>query len=389
MTLREGEPASGAPADEAVVAETARASAPSVPVAAGGAAGVFELLLRLRSDRTRVRQARVGSITVLLLLGVLLPQFERNQYVVSVGMQVEVMMCLALGLNMVVGYAGLLDLGFAAFFAIGAYTTGLLSTDLGWPILLTLPIALVLALVGAVIVGTPTLRLRSDYLAVVTLGFGEIIQNVVNNLQQTGGPTGIFGIPPLAIGGIDIVSPVGYYYVFFVLVVVFIGVTWRVRNSWLGRAWLAIREDEDVAQAMGIKTQRYKLYAYMAGAILGAITGSFYAPAMVGIAPPTFGFLESLLVVMAVSIGGMGSLAGALLGALVVMAGPELLRAFSQARLLIFGLVLVMMMMSRPQGVWPEGGLGIGTKFDALLRRRAGPVAEPGAPTAQREGDSG
>ncbi|MGC8633604.1 MAG: branched-chain amino acid ABC transporter permease [Candidatus Limnocylindrales bacterium] len=362
---------------------------PAVPVAAGGAAGVATFLLRVRSDPARSRQVRVGSILVLLLLAALLPEFQRNQYVVSVGMQVEVMMCLALGLNMVVGYAGLLDLGFAAFFAIGAYTTGLLSTDLGWPILLTLPIALVLALVGAIMVGTPTLRLRSDYLAVVTLGFGEIIQNVVNNLQQTGGPTGIFGIPPLAIGGFDIVSPVGYYYVFFVLLVVFIGVTWRIRNSWLGRAWLAIREDEDVAQAMGIKTQRYKLYAYMAGAILGAITGSFYAPAMVGIAPPTFGFLESLLVVMAVSIGGMGSLAGALLGALVVMAGPELLRAFSQARLLIFGIVLVMMMMSRPQGVWPEGGLGIGRKFDALLRRRARPVAEAAAPTAQRGGGSG
>ena len=345
-------------------------------------AGVFALVLRAHSDPTRGRQTRAGALVVLLLLGALLPEFANDPYIVSVGMQVEVMMCLALGLNMVVGYAGLLDLGYAAFFAIGAYTTGLLSTNLGWPILLTLPIALVLALVGAVMVGTPTLRLRSDYLAVVTLGFGEIIQNVVNNLKQTGGATGIFGIPPLAIGGFDIVTPVGYYYVFFVTLVVFIGVTWRIRHSWLGRAWLAIREDEDVAQAMGIKTQRYKLYAYMAGAILGAITGSFYAPAMVGIAPPTFGFLESLLVVMAVSIGGMGSLAGALLGALVVMAGPELLRAFSQARLLIFGLVLVLIMMSRPQGVWPEGGLGIGRRLDELLRRRARAVPEPAAPEA-------
>ena len=385
MTLRDGKPVSGPPADEPVVAEAPGAPAP----AAGGPGGVFELLVRLRSDRTRTRQARAGSLVVLLLVGGLLPQFARDPYIVSVGMQVEVMMCLALGLNMVVGYAGLLDLGFAAFFAIGAYTTGLLSTDLGWPIVLTLPIALVLALVGAVIVGMPTLRLRSDYLAVVTLGFGEIIQNIVNNLQQTGGPTGIFGIPPLAIGGFDIVTPDGYYYVFFVTLLVFIGVTWRIRNSWLGRAWLAIREDEDVAQAMGIKTQRYKLYAYMAGAVLGAITGSFYAPAMVGIAPPTFGFLESLLVVMAVSIGGMGSLAGALLGALVVMAGPELLRAFSQARLLIFGLVLVVMMMSRPQGVWPEGGLGIGSRLDAFLRRRTRPLQEPAAPTlGQGKGDA-
>jgi branched-chain amino acid transport system permease protein len=387
MTPRGGEPRPGPSADQPAAAEGHGVSTPAAIDTGRGPAGVFALVLRAHADPTRARQARAGSIVVLLLLGALLPQFANDPYIVSVGMQVEVMMCLALGLNMVVGYAGLLDLGFAAFFAIGAYTTGLLSTNLGWPILLTLPIALVLALVGAVMVGTPTLRLRSDYLAVVTLGFGEIIQNIVNNLKQTGGPTGIFGIPPLAIGGFDIVSPVGYYYVFFVTLVVFIGVTWRVRHSWLGRAWLAIREDEDVAQAMGIKTQRYKLYAYMAGAILGAITGSFYAPAMVGIAPPTFGFLESLLVVMAVSIGGMGSLAGALLGALVVMAGPELLRAFSQARLLIFGLVLVVMMMSRPQGVWPEGGLGIGRRFDALLRRAARPVNEPAAPAAgQGEG---
>ena len=389
MTLRDGKPVSGPPADEPAVAQAPGVPAPAAAVAAGGASGVFEVLLRLRTDRTRTRQARAGSILVLLLLGALLPQFARDPYIVSVGMQVEVMMCLALGLNMVVGYAGLLDLGFAAFFAIGAYTTGLLSTDLGWPIVLTLPIALVLSLVGAVIVGMPTLRLRSDYLAVVTLGFGEIIQNIVNNLQQTGGPTGIFGIPPLSIGGLEIVTPDGYYYVFFVTLIAFIGVTWRIRNSWLGRAWLAIREDEDVAQAMGIKTQRYKLYAYMAGAVLGAITGSFYAPAMVGIAPPTFGFLESLLVVMAVSIGGMGSLAGALLGALVVMAGPELLRAFSQARLLIFGLVLVVMMMSRPQGVWPEGGLGIGSRVDAFLRRRVRATPEAAATAAgQGEGDA-
>jgi branched-chain amino acid transport system permease protein len=327
-------------------------------------------------------RARSAAMLVLLLLAALLPVFSANQYVVSVGMQVEVMMCLALGLNMVVGYAGLLDLGFAAFFAIGAYTTGLLSTDLHWPILATLPPALVLALVGAVVVGTPTLRLRRDYLAVVTLGFGEIVQNIVNNLQQTGGPTGIFGIPPLAIAGHDIDSPIGYYYVFFILLVVFIGVSLRVRHSWLGRAWLAIREDEDVAQAMGIKTRRYKLYAYMAGSILGAITGSFYAPAMVGIAPPTFGFMESLLVVMAVSIGGMGSIAGALLGAAIVMAGPELLRAFSQGRLLVFGLVLVAMMMARPQGVWPEGGLGLGRWLASIGLRAGGPkpAATPGDP---------
>jgi ABC-type branched-chain amino acid transport system, permease component len=318
-------------------------------------------------------------MVVLLLLGALVPLVVDNDYVVSLGMQVEVMMCLALGLNIVVGYAGLLDLGFAAFFAIGAYTTGLLALNLHWPVLATLPVSVVMAVVGAVIVGTPTLRLRRDYLAVVTLGFGEVVQLVVNNLQETGGPTGIFGIPPLEIAGVRVVTPIGNYYVFFVILVVFIAASFQLRNSRLGRAWLAIREDEDVARGMGIKTQRYKLYAYMGGAVIGGITGSFYGAAMIGVAPPTFGFMQSLLIVMAVSIGGMGSVPGALIGAAVVIAGPEVLRTFSQARLLVFGLVLVAMMMARPQGVWPEGGPGLRRMVDALRLRlsRRRPAAPP------------
>ncbi len=301
-----------------------------------------------------------------IALGALVPVFAGSTYVVSVAMQVEILMCLALGLNFVVGYAGMLDLGFAAFFAIGAYTTGLLSVDLHWPVLTTLPVALLAALAGAVFIGAPTLRLRSDYLAVVTLGFGEIIQNLVNNLSQTGGPEGIYGIPALSIGRFSVTSTAGYYYVFLVLVVLFAAISLRVRRSRLGRAWLAIREDEDTAQAMGIKVRRYKLYAYMAGSVFGSLTGSFYAPAFIAIAPPSFGFSESLLVVMAVSIGGMGSVWGALLGAGVVIAFPEIFRQFAQARLLVFGIVLVVIMVLRPQGVWPEGGLG--------LARRARPV---------------
>jgi len=354
-----------------------------IPTASAAAGLATRESSRASSSLARVAgpsyRVRAGWQLALLLLAGLGPLVVTNDYVVSLGMQVEVMMCLALGLNIVVGYAGLLDLGFAAFFAIGAYTTGLLSLNLHWPILATLPVSVLMALAGAVIVGTPTLRLRRDYLAVVTLGFGEVVQLVVNNLDQTGGPTGIFGIPPLEILGFQIVTPIGYYYVFFVTLVVFIAASWRLRVSRLGRAWLAIREDEDVAMAMGIKTQRYKLYAYMAGAIIGGITGSFYGPAMIGVAPPTFGFMQSLLIVMAVSIGGMGSVPGALIGAAVVIGGPEVLRTFSQARLLVFGLVLVAMMMARPQGVWPEGGPGLGRILAALRLRlsRARPSGTP------------
>lgn len=309
--------------------------------------------------RTKRSFSRAGGFIAVIVLAAAAPDLGASQYLLSIGTQAEVFMCLALGLNIVAGYAGLLDLGFAAFFAIGAYSTGLLATKAHWTILATLPVGVTLSLVGAVIVGLPTLRLRSDYLAIVTLGFGEIIETVANNLNFTGGPTGVFGIPPLAIGGLQVTTNTGYYWVFLVMVVIFVVAALRLRRSRLGRAWLCIREDEDAAQAMGIKTQRYKLYAYMAGAIIGALTGSIYAPTLTAIAPQSFSFNESLLILMAVAIGGLGSVWGALLGGAVVELVPEFLRSFSQARLLVFGVVLIIMMIVRPQGLWPEGGFGL------------------------------
>jgi branched-chain amino acid transport system permease protein len=316
-------------------------------------------------------------------LAALFPHLGESQYVLSVAMQVEILMCLALGLNFVVGYAGMLDLGFAAFFAIGAYTSGLLSVDAHWSVLATIPPAVLASLVGAVFIGVPTLRLRSDYLAIITLGFGEIIQNVVQNLNQTGGPEGIYGIPPLRIGGLAITTTAGYYDVFLVLVVVFAAVSVRVRHSRIGRAWLAIREDEDTAQAMGIRIRRYKLYAYMAGSVFGSVTGSLYGSALIAIAPPSFGFSESLLVVMAVSIGGIGSIWGALLGAGVVIAFPEVFRQFAQARLLVFGVALVIVMVLRPQGVWPETGLRLPRSVRSVARQLQSRLGRP----ARRAGE--
>lgn len=306
-----------------------------------------------------LRAGRGTTIVVVIALAAAMPALGASQYLVSISMQAEVFMCLALGLNIVVGYAGLLDLGYAAFFAIGAYSTAVLATKAHWPILATLPVGVALSLVGAIFVGLPTLRLRSDYLAIVTLGFGEIIETVANNLTWTGGPTGIYAIPPLTIGSLQINTITRYFWVFLVLMIIFVIVSLRLRRSRLGRAWLCIREDEDAAQAMGIKTHRHKLYAYMAGSVLGALTGSLYAPALSAIAPPSFAFNESILIVMAVAIGGLGSVWGAVLGGAIVELVPEFLRSFSQARLLAFGIVLVVMMMARPQGLWPEGGFGI------------------------------
>ena len=310
---------------------------------------------------------RASLVLIVMAVAALIPQLTSNQYYLGVGFQAEMLMCLALGLNIVVGYAGLLDLGFAAFFAIGAYATGILTTQDHWSVIASIVPGIAVAVLCALIIGFPTLRLRSDYLAVVTLGFGEIIQVIAINLNQTGGPTGIYAIPTLTIGSIVVESNTGYYYVFLILVVVFAFFSSRLRKSRFGRAWLSIREDEDAAMAMGIRTSHYKLYAYMFGAVLGSITGSLYAPALSAISPASFGFSESLLIVMAVAIGGLGSIWGVMFGAAVVEIFPEVFRQFAQARLLVFGVLLVLLMVVRPQGLFPEH---VFEGLSARLRRR-------------------
>jgi branched-chain amino acid transport system permease protein len=313
---------------------------------------------------------------VLVVLAVLVPHITSNQYYLSIAYQAEMLACLAIGLNIVVGYCGLLDLGFAAFFAIGAYTTAMLSLKDHWTILATIVPGILIAMVCAVIIGLPTLRLRSDYLAIVTLGFGEIVQAIATNLSQTGGATGLYGIPVFTIGSIVIQTATAYYYVFLVMVVVFAFISLRLRNSRIGRAWLCIREDEDAAQSMGIKTHRYKLYAYMGGAVMGSVTGALYAPALTAISPPSFGFSESLLILMAVAIGGMGSVWGAMLGAAIVVFLPEAFRQFSEARLLVFGFILIVIMMTRPRGLFPEGAFrGTMTRLRARFIERSVPAA--------------
>ncbi len=307
-----------------------------------------------------------------VVVAALIPQMTQNQYYLGVAFQAEMLMCLALGLNIVVGYCGMLDLGFAAFFAIGAYTTGILATKEHWSIIASIGPGVAIAVVCALIIGFPTLRLRSYYLAVVTLGFGEIIQIIAINLNQTGGPTGIYAIPALTIGSVVVASNAGYYYVFFVLVIVFALFSTRLRHSRLGRAWLCIREDEDAAKAMGINTNHYKLYAYVFGAVLGSITGSLYAPALTAISPASFGFSESLLIVMAVAIGGLGSIWGVMFGAAVVEIFPEAFRQFAQARLLVFGVLLVILMVVRPRGLFPERAFqGVGARLRRRLARPA------------------
>lgn len=268
---------------------------------------------------------------------------------------------MGLGLNIVVGYAGLLDLGYVAFFAIGAYVTGLLTSPasvmgLGWPFWAAWPIAIVAAASAGVILGIPVLRLRGDYLAIVTLGFGEIIRILV--LSDTfkkvlGGAQGIIEIPGPTLAGFQFIQPQHFYYLIALGCLAAVFVSLRLGDSRVGRAWMAIREDEDVAQAMGINLVRYKLLAFAMGAAFSGAVGAIFASWLHAIFPNSFTLLVSINILSLVIVGGVGSIPGVILGALVLVGLPEVLREFADFRMLAFGALLVIMMLARPEGLLP------------------------------------
>lgn len=306
---------------------------------------------------------------------------------------------LALGLNIVVGYAGLLDLGYVAFYAIGAYMFGLSASPhlleafpamaslfpqgLHTPLWMVLPLAAVLAGFFGVLLGAPTLRLRGDYLAIVTLGFGEIIRVFLNNLDNpvniTNGPKGInqidslhiFGLDlgkKLLVNGFEVASVSLYYYLFLLLVVVSVIVCHRLELSRVGRAWMAIREDEIAAKAMGINTRNLKLLAFGMGATFGGVSGAMFAAFQGFISPESFSLMESVMIVAMVVLGGVGHLPGVILGAVLLSALPEVLRYVagplqnmtggrldaSILRQLLIALAMITVMLSRPRGLWPS-----------------------------------
>jgi len=285
-----------------------------------------------------------------------IPLFSDN-YILSVLWSALFYMLLALGLNIIVGYCGMCDLGYAAKFALGAYTTGVLIKSFGWNFWLTLPVSVIVSVIAAIIIGAPTLKLRSDYLAIVTLGFAEIVRITARNLEITGSATGIVGIARPKFFGLHLTQITHWYYVFLFLVILFIFVSNRIRNSRFGRALTYIREDEDAAQAMGVNTTLYKLYAYIIGAVLGGITGSFYAVRMAAISPGSFDFTQSANIMLAVILGGMGKIPGVIAGAAFFAIFPEVFRdvpIIGDMRMLFFGLLLIIVMITRPQGLWPE-----------------------------------
>ena len=298
-------------------------------------------------------QKQVTAIVVLLAVMIAAP-LVFGPYATVILTNALLYTILALGLNIVVGYAGLLDLGYAAFFAVGAYTVGILTTSFGWNFWATLPVAVLAAMLAGLIIGGPTLRLRSDYLAIVTLGFGEIVRIVARNLEITGAASGISGIEQPWLFGWHIATPMDFYYVFLVLAIIGVFVSVRLANSRLGRAWLYVRHDEDAAEAMGIDRVKVKLAAYVIGAIYGPIGGAFFAVNLTAISPESFSFRQSTLFLMAVILGGMGKIPGVVLGAFIVVLAPELLRDLGSFRYLIFAVGLLLVMLYRPSGIWPE-----------------------------------
>ena len=321
---------------------------------------------------------------------------------------------LALGLNIVVGFAGLLDLGYIAFYAVGAYTWALLGSPqfgLHLPFWAILPCGVALACVFGVLLGAPTLKLRGDYLAIVTLGFGEIIRVFLNNLDApvniTNGPQGINRIDPFRIGefafnrtetmlGIRFTGPEKYYYLLLALTLLIILVCMRLQNSRIGRAWEAIREDEVAAKAMGIHTRNIKLLAFAMGASFGGVAGCLFASMQGFISPESFGLMESISVLCMVVLGGMGNIPGVILGALLLAVLPEFLRAIivpaqealfgavlidpEAIRMLFFGVAMVVVMLVRPAGLWPsavrkrELSRGVGAAARAASGAQGGQV---------------
>ena len=331
-----------------------------------------------RTDRLVPPAVRSGIATAgrllapaLLIFTFLVPVIFYNQrYILDLGILVLTYVMLGWGLNVVVGLAGLLDLGYVAFYAVGAYSYALLSTTFGLSFWTCLPLAGILAAFWGVLLGFPVLRLRGDYLAIVTLAFGEIIRLVIINWQSlTGGPNGISAIPrpsffgiPLTPGDDGLAARLGIefspthrivflFYLITALALLTNWVTIRLRRLPIGRAWEALREDEVACRALGINTTTTKLTAFATGAMFGGFAGAFFATRQGFISPESFTFQESALVLAIVVLGGMGSQLGVALAALTLIGGFELFRGFDQYRMLVFGMAMVLLMIWRPRGL--------------------------------------
>lgn len=336
------------------------------------AGGGFELLRARTAPRgdeppQTVRRRRAINMAILLAALIVFP-LVAGSYVGQVMMLVGLYILMGMGLNLEVGLAGLLDLGFVAFFAVGAYTTAILTADsphalasyTALPSLTiweAMPISVLMAVIVGVAFGMPVLGVRGDYLAVATMGLGEIVRVLVASdfaAPLLGGAQGVLQIPRPALGDLVLNDPVQLFYVTLAASMVAAWFAWRLENSRLGRAWMALRDDEDVAQALGINLVSVKLLAYGLGAAFAGLAGSIFATMLGTIYPSSFQLLISINVLALIIVGGMGSLPGVVVGAAVLIGLPELLREFGEYRYLFYGAALVIMMRIRPEGLWPS-----------------------------------
>jgi branched-chain amino acid transport system permease protein len=333
----------------------------------------------------------------LLLFAIAIPfLFYSDRYLLDLAILVLTYVMLGWGLNIVVGLAGLLDLGYVAFYAVGAYSFALLAQNFGWSFWICLPLAGILAAFWGILLGFPVLRLRGDYLAIVTLAFGEIIRLVLLNWQDfTGGPNGISGIPRPSFFGIPFTAGeegfaatfglefdpthrvVFLFYVILALALLTNFVTLRLRRLPIGRAWEAMREDEIACRSLGINTTNTKLTAFSIGAMFGGIAGGFFATRQGFISPESFVFMESAMIVAIVVLGGMGSQIGVAIAAVVMVGGFELFRQFEEFRMLIFGLAMVAIMVWRPRGL-------VAHRSPSVFLVREKPIREDLVEEAQR-----
>lgn len=346
---------------------------------------------------SRYRKPAVG----LVLLVVASVPFWGAPYTVNILITALIYITLGLGLNIVVGVSGLLNLGYVAFYAIGAYTYALLNYYFGLGFWLCLPLSALSATVLGLLLGFPVLRLRGDYLAIVTLGFGEIVRLVLTNMAVTRGPRGIGNISPPGFFGLDLngsVKPVlmewwpyldprldlNKAFLFFIilgLVTLTIVAVFRLENSRLGRAWLALREDEIACQAMGIDRTRAKLTAFALGATWAGMAGAVFASQVTFINPTSFTFMQSVMILSIVVLGGMGSIPGVIIGAVVLIVLPEYLRVFAEYRMLLFGAAMVLMMVFRPGGLIQSA-----RQIYVYEPARTGPAADRGGEALKGEG---
>lgn len=298
------------------------------------------------------KKRNILAIGFVVLVGLVPFILMNNTYALRTAVLVLIYIVLALSLNFVIGFAGQLSLGHSAFYAIGAYTTAILTVTYGVPFWIALLLSGLVSAVFGLLLGIPTLRLKGDYLAITTIGFSEILRLVLINWASfTRGPAGIPGIPSPTIFGFTLSTNTSYYYILYILALITIFISYRLINSRLGRGLVAVKDDEIAAEAMGINPTFLKIMAFVLGAAIAGLAGGVFASFIHYVNPDNFTYMESVVILTMVVLGGVGSIPGVVVGATVLTILPEALRGISTYRYAIYGILLVMMMIVRPQGI--------------------------------------